>query len=161
MRTKLYRAFARNVDFHIIVSRSERTYNFRVTLTALLPILFHCEDFLILINCGSPRNNSHVTLLWNCRMFLWIQKSWWKLRNKSKLFVCDCSREELHELKAVHTQCGEHASEQTTLIQSLQSLQDQTQIGIYCWINNCNNYHWTIDVWTRCIWSSLLISLML
>ena len=62
--------------FSLYVSRSERTCTFRVTLTALLklstlvwyvkpsplslffPILFHCEDSLILKNCGSPRNNS-------------------------------------------------------------------------------------------------------
>ena len=38
-------------------------------------------------------------------------------------------RQELDELKVVHAQCGEYAREQTTLIQNLQSLQDQTQTG--------------------------------
>ena len=40
-------------------------------------------------------------------------------------------RLELNELKLVHDQCGEYAKEQSTLIQNLQSLQDQTQTGIY------------------------------
>ena len=39
-------------------------------------------------------------------------------------------RLELNELKLVHDQCGEYAKEQSTLIQNLQSLQDQTQTGI-------------------------------
>ncbi|XP_028411357.1 centlein-like isoform X2 [Dendronephthya gigantea] len=39
-------------------------------------------------------------------------------------------RQEMSELKLVHEQCGIYAKEQSTLIQNLQSLQDQTQTVI-------------------------------
>ena len=50
------------------------------------------------------------------------------LNEKEKLL--HSFRQELKELKLIHDQCGDHAKEQTVLIQKLQSLQDQTQTVI-------------------------------
>lgn len=58
--------------------------------------------------------------------------SWTDISNRQVhvyYFVIIC-RQELNDLKSVHGHCGDYENEQSTLIQKLQSLQDETQTGI-------------------------------